>query len=203
MSLVRLNKVLAQSGYGSRRACDDIIATKRVTVNHRIAILGDRVLSTDAITVDGKPINRKVDTKIIIKFNKPKGIAVTKKDRFSPVTVMDYLPPSLQHLNPVGRLDKLSSGLLIMTNDGELANELTHPRFFHDKEYRVVFAPLKPMSKAFMMRQFDRLTSEMVDPSAQSYPIQVRDIKISQDGLSGRATIILTEGKNRQIRRLF
>lgn len=200
----RLNKVLAQAGFGSRRACDDLIKTGRVSVNHSPATLGQKVVTNDLIEVDGKSIDQsRQAATLLIKFNKPRGVPVTKKDHFAPVTVMDYLPPTLQHLYPIGRLDKLSSGLLLFTNNGQLALKLTHPRYEHEKEYAVAFTPVKPMKKSEIDRVVTKLTNTIVDKEAQSKPIAINNFSYNEPKQTGNMTIILQEGKNRQIRRLL
>lgn len=199
----RLNKLLAQAGYGSRRACDDLIKSGRVTVNNLQGKLGQMITSKDRVSVDGKDVNPTYQTTVMIKFHKPRGIPVTKKDRFAPVTVMDFLPPSFQRLYPIGRLDKLSSGLLLFTNDGQLAMKLTHPKYEHEKEYIVSFSPVIPMNKSEIAAIIHKLTHSVVNQSAQSKPIRVPNFEYNQHKQVGKMTIILTEGKNRQIRRLL
>src|SRR5687767_7654716 len=100
---VRLNKVLAELGYGSRRSCDALIEQGKVTVNSKPAELGQRVAPQDKIEVQGKSVTQKPVEKIVIAFNKPAGVTTTKKDPFAKVTVMHYLPPEFQHLYPIGR----------------------------------------------------------------------------------------------------
>ena len=129
----RLQKILAQAGYGSRRACEDFISAGRVRVNGQIATLGQKAdPALDKITVDGKPIAA-AEALTYIALNKPRFVLSTvEKERGDDrQTVRDLIDVS-QHIYPVGRLDFESEGLVLMTNDGDLANKLTHPRFGHE-----------------------------------------------------------------------
>jgi 23S rRNA pseudouridine2605 synthase len=133
----RLQKILAKAGFGSRRACEELITAARVTVNGSVAILGSKAdPEKDQISLDGKPI-KNPEPLVYIALNKPRGVisAVTSPDPRS--TVRDLVPfPG--RIYPVGRLDADSEGLVLLTNDGTLANHLTHPRYEHEKEYRVL-----------------------------------------------------------------
>ena len=131
--LERLQKILAQAGYGSRRACEDFITAGRVRVNGQIASLGQKADSAiDKITVDGKPIVA-AETLTYIALYKPRMIlsAVEAERGDDRKTVRD-LVETQQHVYPVGRLDFESEGLVLMTNDGDLTNRLTHPKFGHE-----------------------------------------------------------------------
>jgi 23S rRNA pseudouridine2605 synthase len=137
----RLQKILAQAGYGSRRSCEDFISAGRVRVNGQIATLGQKADPTqDKITVDGKLIAA-AEKPLYIALYKPRFILSTVEhergdDRQTVRDIVDV--PG--HLFPVGRLDFESEGLILMTNDGELTNRLTHPKFGHTKEYKVLIA---------------------------------------------------------------
>src|SRR5574344_1650744 len=134
---VRLNKAIAASGLCSRRKADELIESKAVKVNGKVVTeLGYSVTSKDKITVNDKPL-RKV-TLVYIKYYKPAGYITTMHDEKKKKTIYDILPPEVKNLKPVGRLDKDSTGLLIMTNDGNLINQLTHPSIKISKVYRVV-----------------------------------------------------------------
>jgi 23S rRNA pseudouridine2605 synthase len=135
----RLQKLLAQAGYSSRRACDELIASGRVRVNGKVATLGqkaDRAL--DAIAVDGRPLEVPAPLTYIALY-KPRNVISSVADEVGRKTVRQLIPVS-GRLYPVGRLDWDSEGLILMTNDGELTNRLTHPRYGQDKEYRVLVA---------------------------------------------------------------
>jgi 23S rRNA pseudouridine2605 synthase len=135
----RLQKILAQAGHGSRRACEEFIAAGRVRVNGQIAVLGQKAdPAADKITLDGNPIAA-AEKLAYIALYKPRNVISSMDDEVGRKTVRDLVPASA-HLHPVGRLDWDSEGLTLMTNDGDLTNRLTHPRYGHEKEYRVLVA---------------------------------------------------------------
>lgn len=133
----RLQKILAQAGLGSRRACEELISEGRVTVNGRVAALGQKAdARADAIGVDGTPIARAERHRYVI-LHKPRGVISSLDAQGDRNTVID-LVPFPERLYPVGRLDMDSEGLILLTNDGELTNRITHPRYETEKEYRVL-----------------------------------------------------------------
>ena len=130
----RLQKVLATRGYGSRRVCEDLIAAGRVTVNGEVAMLGRRVdPDVDLVEVDGAPVGTKPGL-VHYLLNKPPGVVTTAQDTHGRPTVVELVPAD-PRVFPVGRLDADTEGLLLLTNDGELANRITHPRHGLEKEY--------------------------------------------------------------------
>ena len=131
---MRLNQFIAQAGLCSRRGADALIKEKRVKVNGKVISqpwlnIGDK----DSVEVDGQSIF--LEGKIYIIFNKPKGVTTTLKDRFANKKIIDFIPKKFERVYPVGRLDKESRGLIILTNDGDLCYKLTHPKFAVEKEY--------------------------------------------------------------------
>jgi 23S rRNA pseudouridine2605 synthase len=137
--LERLQKILSRSGYGSRRACEQLIKDGRVRVNQRVAELGEKAdPRTDSITVDGKHIPPAAAPAYIALY-KPRNVISSVDDPVGRKTVIDLVPEAAG-LYPVGRLDWDSEGLVLLTNDGELTNVLTHPRYGHTKEYQVLVA---------------------------------------------------------------
>ncbi len=135
----RLQKLLAQAGYGSRRACEEFITAGRVRVNGEVAVLGQKAdLAVDKVTLDGKPLAA-AEKLTYIALYKPRNIISSVDDEVGRKTVRDLIP-EVGHLYPVGRLDWDSEGLTLMTNDGDLTNKLTHPRYGHRKEYKVLVA---------------------------------------------------------------
>jgi 23S rRNA pseudouridine2605 synthase len=133
---IRLQKLLAQAGIGSRRACEELIAEGRVTVNGKSVVLGARVdPERDRIVVDGVAVSVRPGL-VYYLLNKPRGVVTTAADPQGRPTVVDLVPPE-PRVFPVGRLDQDSEGLLLLTNDGDLTHRLTHPRFGVDKEYVV------------------------------------------------------------------
>lgn len=133
----RLQKILAQAGLGSRRACEELISEGRVTVNGRLATLGQKAdARADTIVVDGTPLARAERHRYVI-LHKPRGVVSSLDAQGDRDTVID-LVPFPERLYPVGRLDMDSEGLILLTNDGELTNRITHPRYETEKEYRVL-----------------------------------------------------------------
>ena len=134
---MRINKYIASSGYCSRRKADELILAGRVQVNGKtVTLLGYEIRTKDKVTIDGKTL--RVMKLEYYRFYKPAGYITTSDDEKGRKTIYDLLPPEMSHLKPVGRLDKDSSGLLILTNDGNLVYELTHPSVKVAKVYRVV-----------------------------------------------------------------
>jgi 23S rRNA pseudouridine2605 synthase len=135
----RLQKILARAGYGSRRSCEELISAGRVRVNGHSVGLGDKAdAAKDKITLDGRPVTQ-AETLVYVALYKPRGVISTVSDPELRPAVRDLVPVA-GTLYPVGRLDFDSEGLVLMTNDGELTNKLTHPRYEHEKEYRVLVA---------------------------------------------------------------
>ena len=132
----RLNKYLASCGVGSRRKCDQLIQSGEVIINGKVCTdLSTQVSDDDFVKIDNKRVVRKEITTVL--FNKPRGCVCTKNDELKRDTIYEYLPPTLRHLNHVGRLDQDSEGLLVLTNDGDLAQKLAHPSLKTEKEYLV------------------------------------------------------------------
>lgn len=188
---IRLNKFIARATGMSRRAADQAIAEKRVRINGQLAEQGTQASAADVISLDGKPIQLQATQTIL--FNKPVGYVVSRDGQGSR-TIYDLLPETIHHLKPVGRLDKDSSGLLLLTNDGTLADELTHPRNQKIKQYQIhLDAPLAPLHRQ-MISDFG---IQLADGPSK---LQLERI---QDGDEMRWTVTMHEGRNRQIRRTF
>ncbi len=194
----RLQKILSRTGIASRRHAEELLAAGRVTVNGAIAKVGDQaVQAVDHIAVDGVALPKST-TFLYYLLNKPRRVEVTNKrppvpssGRLPAQILPDLLPPELRgKVFPVGRLDQDSEGLLLLTNDGELALRLTHPRYDHEKEYRVRLQA--SMSDEALLQ----LQQGMVMDGRQTKPLLVKRIS------SNTLLITLTEGKNRQIRRM-
>lgn len=194
MTSERLQKILAQAGYGSRRACEDFITAGRVRVNGRIAELGQKAdLTIDSITVDGKPIAA-AEALVYIALHKPRNVLSTVETEAGDGrrTVRDLVdvPGSL---HPVGRLDYESEGLVLMTNDGDLTNRLTHPRYGHEKEYRVLLAKRPDREQLEAWRR-----GVVLEDGYKTAPVEVR-FEESQ-GKGAWVRVIMKEGRKRQIR---
>ncbi len=197
---MRINKYLSGAGVASRREADRLIETGKVMLNGRRALVGDRVEEGDRVTVDGRPA-RTVKTKTVIAFHKPVGV-ITTTDAASPDNILQALhsarrAPPAARLVPVGRLDVASSGLILLTNDTALADHLMRPDSGTEKEYDVIVQKL--LTEEFLERMAAGVRLEGL-PGPQrivmTRPARVRRI----DGT--RFSIVVTEGKNRQIRRM-
>ena len=185
----RLQKVLAQAGLGSRRACEELIAAGRVRVNGAVAELGRRVdTEVDAVEVDGVPVGVRPGL-VHYLLNKPAGVVTTADDPQGRPTVIDLVPAE-PRVFPVGRLDLDTEGLLLLTNDGELAHRLTHPSFGVDKEY---LAQVEGRPGRAALR---RLREGVELDDGPTAPAKVGVVA------PGLLRIVIHEGRNRQVRRM-
>lgn len=194
---MRINKYLSDQGFCSRREADRLIASGKVRINGRVAKLGDQVEAKDEIVVIGHAKTDERPERVYILLHKPVGY-ITTTDRKAKDNVLD-LVPSKARLFPVGRLDVASSGLLLLTNDGELANKLTHPRYEHEKEYEVrVEEPLgrSPTGESITDAELDKLARGVTLDDGPTLPAKIK--RLATD----RFTITIREGRNRQVRRM-
>lgn len=193
---MRLEKYLAKSGFASRRTAQKQIVTGRVTVNdERVLIPGTHIeLDNDLVKVDGQRVEGTPD-KIYLMLNKPPGYVTTVRDERNRPTVMEFVKDIPERIYPVGRLDRDTEGLLLLTNDGEFANRLTHPRYEVEKTY-VAWVRGKPSQKAIHQLQKGVRIEGGFTSQAEIAPISHR-----KDRTQFRITI--HEGKKRQIRRMF
>ena len=192
----RLQKILARSGYGSRRSCEEIVISGRVRVNGVVAKIGAKAdVATDKITVDGKTLATP-ETYVYVALHKPRNVlsAVKAEPNDNRQTVVDLIDVP-ERLYPVGRLDFDSEGLILMTNDGELANRLTHPRYGHEKEYKVLLAR-RPDDK--QLRAWAR--GVVLEDGFKTAPAQVRFQSTSGKGAWIR--VVMNEGRKRQLREI-
>lgn len=188
----RLQKILARAGFGSRRANEEIIAAGRVTVNGQVAHVGMKADSQrDRIAVDGRPIKQEEEP-VYIAIYKPRGV-ISAVSSVDPRQTVRELVPLPGHLYPVGRLDADSEGLMLLTNDGDLANRLTHPRYGHEKEYRVLAARHPDEEQLNAWRR-----GVVLEDGYRTRPAQVRPEQLFGKGAWLRVT--LKEGRKRQIR---
>jgi len=190
----RLQKILAQAGYGSRRACEEFITAGRVRVNGQIASLGQKADSaSDKITLDGKPIAA-AEALIYIALHKPRNVLSTVEAEKGDGrrTVRDLVDVA-GNFYPVGRLDYESEGLVLMTNDGELTNKLTHPRYGHEKEYRVLLAKRPDEKQVDAWRR-----GVVLEDGYKTKPVGVHFDASQGKGVWMR--ILMQEGRKRQIR---
>ncbi len=192
--LERLQKILAHAGYGSRRACEDFITAGRVRVNGQLASLGQKAdPAMDKITVDGKPIASS-EALTYIALYKPRMILSTvESERGDDRKTVRDLVEIPQHVYPVGRLDFESEGLVLMTNDGDLTNKLTHPKFGHEKEYRVLLARRPDQEQLEAWKR-----GVILEDGYKTAPVDVRFE--SAQGKGAWVRVIMKEGRKRQIR---
>ena len=187
--LIRLNKYLSEIGYCSRRAGDKLIESGRVLINNEPASLGQKVNINDEIKIDDKVIGVKKKKKIYLALNKPIGIVCTTDTRVEKNNIIDFIGYP-ERIFPIGRLDKPSSGLILLTNDGDIVNKILRTEHNHEKEYIVKVD--KPLSQT------------IIDRMSKGVPILdtiTKECKIRKSG-SNEFKIILTQGLNRQIRRM-
>ena len=184
---VRLNKYMAESGYCSRREADRLIAESRVKIDGRVGALGDRVLPGMEVTVDGRALSGRGE-KVYILLNKPRGIVCTADPR-EPMNVVDYLDYPVR-VFPVGRLDKDSEGLLLLTSDGEIVNRMLRAAGGHEKEYEVTID--RPVTAEFARRMMEGV------PILDTVTLPCRLRRTGERSFN----IVLVQGLNRQIRRM-
>ncbi|MBQ6115978.1 MAG: rRNA pseudouridine synthase [Oscillospiraceae bacterium] len=189
----RLQKIMAQAGLCSRRSAEDLLRQGRVSVNGRPASLGDRAdPTTDRIEVDGRPLPAP-DAPICLMLNKPRGYVTTLSDELGRPTAAQLVADCGRRVYPVGRLDRDSEGLLLFTNDGDLAQALLHPRHEVDKVYRVwVSGQISDAPER--LASVTELEGEPIRPA--------RVEEISRDGEGALLQVTIHQGKNRQIRRM-
>ena len=187
---MRLNRFLAAAGVGSRRHCDELIAAGRVTVNGRLCTdFSYQPAETDHVKVGSKMV--RTANKLHIVLHKPAGYVSTRSDPHAHDTIFDLLPPHMPRLFNVGRLDTQSEGLLVLTNDGELAQRLSHPRYKVDKEYEVT------LDKSWDAELAPRLLRGLMLDGQRARLERIHSIS------TNRVRVILRQGINRQIRRMF
>lgn len=190
---IRLNKHLAFRLGISRREADSLIEQGRVTIDSKVAILGAQIAPTASIEVDRKPLSiRERHTYLL--FHKPAGYICSRRRQGEVETIYSLLPEQYHHLKPVGRLDKDSSGLLLLTDDGDFAHQMTHPRYYKQKTYEVE-----------LDRDLEPLHQQMINDFGvhlEDGPSKLTLMRLNDDERRSWQ-VIMTEGRNRQIRRTF
>jgi 23S rRNA pseudouridine2605 synthase len=190
----RLQKILSRAGYGSRRSCESLISAGRVRVNGNLANLGMKADPTrDKIELDGKPIAA-AEQRVYIALYKPRGVLSTMKTTDTRPTLQELVQIPEQ-VYPVGRLDIESEGLILLTNDGDLTNRLTHPRYGHEKEYQVLVARHPDEEQLSTWRR-----GVVLEDGYRTAPAKVR-----LEGYKGKGAwlrVIMGEGRKRQIREI-
>ncbi|WP_294208024.1 23S rRNA pseudouridine(2604) synthase RluF [uncultured Chryseobacterium sp.] len=185
----RINKYLSEIGYCSRRAADKLLEEGRIKVNGKVPELGTKISDEDVVEVDGKPVRESQEKPVYIAFNKPVGIVCTTDTRREQNNIIDYISHP-QRIFPIGRLDKPSEGLILLTSDGDIVNKILRARNNHEKEYIVrVDKPITP-------RFLDKMRNGVPILDTVTKKCEVEKI----DEMNFR--IVLTQGLNRQIRRM-
>ncbi|HXH26908.1 MAG TPA: pseudouridine synthase [Candidatus Acidoferrum sp.] len=192
--LVRINKFVAMHSNIGRRQADMFIEQGRVLVNGQKATLGTQINpANDVILVDGKPLaNSNKTSYLYVLLNKPVGYVCSRRQQDGSPTIYSLLPEKYHHLKPVGRLDKDSSGLLLLTNDGEAAHHLMHPSFIKQKQYEVTLD--KPLEASHR---------ELIDHQGVVLPDGPSRLRLERLADGRRWLVTMHEGRNRQIRRTF
>lgn len=202
-SKMRLQKFLAQSGIGSRRQCEDYIKQGRVQVNDQITTQMGVLIdpSNDIIKFHGN-IVKPTEHHIYYLLNKPAGFTTTVKDPHAKKTILELIPIE-PRVFPVGRLDKDSRGLIILTNDGNLANILTHPRYEHNKEYSVIGSITAPTDDRHqIITNIKKLEKGIILDGKSTLPTKIDYINVLPQKNHVTFQITVREGRNRQIRRM-
>lgn len=189
MEKIRINKYLSEVGYCSRRAADKLLEEGRITINGKIPELGTKVSDEDEIFVDGKSIKKTEQDFVYIAFNKPVGIVCTTDTKREKNNIVDYINHP-KRIFPIGRLDKPSEGLILLTSDGDIVNKILRARNNHEKEYLVRVD--KPITEKFL----DKMRNGVPFLDTVTKKCEVEKI----DTMTFR--IVLTQGLNRQIRRM-
>ena len=185
----RINKYLSEVGYCSRRAADKLIEQKRVTINGKVPEMGTKIGPEDEVHVDGELISAPKDKPVYIAFNKPIGIVCTTDTGVEKDNIIDFIKYPTR-IFPIGRLDKPSEGLIFLTNDGDIVNKILRARNNHEKEYIVTVD--KPITKEFI-RQMGNGVPILDTITRKCHVEQIGVVKFK---------IVLTQGLNRQIRRM-
>ncbi len=185
----RINKYLSEIGYCSRRAADKLILENRVTINGLVPEMGTKIVPDDEVRVDGKLVSTPEEKPVYIAFNKPVGIVCTTDTKAEKNNIIDYIKYP-KRIFPIGRLDKASEGLILLTSDGDIVNKILRARNNHEKEYLV--SVNKPINPEFLKRMRNGIP--ILDTITRKCEVDQLD--------KNRFKIILTQGLNRQIRRM-
>lgn len=185
----RINKYLSEIGYCSRRAADKLILENRVTINGIVPEMGTKIVAGDLVKVDGKLVSKLEEKPVYIAFNKPVGIVCTTDTKVEKDNIIDYIKYP-KRIFPIGRLDKPSEGLILLTSDGDIVNKILRARNNHEKEY--VVSVNRPITAEFLKKM--RSGVPILDTITRECEVEQID--------KNRFKIILTQGLNRQIRRM-
>jgi 23S rRNA pseudouridine2604 synthase len=185
----RINKYLSEIGFCSRRAADKLILENRVTINGIVPEMGTKIVPGDIVKVDGKLVSKPEEKPVYIAFNKPVGIVCTTDTKVEKDNIIDYIKYP-KRIFPIGRLDKPSEGLILLTSDGDIVNKILRARNNHEKEYLV--SVNRPITAEFLKKM--RSGVPILDTITRECEVEQID--------KNRFRIILTQGLNRQIRRM-
>jgi 23S rRNA pseudouridine2605 synthase len=190
----RVQRILARAGFGSRRSVEDLIRDGRVEINGRVAVLGDRADPVkDRVSVDGAPVATHPDLRFYA-LNKPVGVTTTLRDPHADRSLAPFLP-SGPRVFPVGRLDRESEGLLLLTNDGDLAHRLQHPRFGVEKEYLV------EVEGSIPQRALSLLRAGVTLEDGPARPLRIE--RVDRAGTRSSLRVVMAEGRKRVVRRMM
>ena len=189
MKETRINKFLSEAGYCSRRAADKLIEERRVTINGAVPEMGTKIAESDEVRVDGELICKAKEKPVYLAFHKPVGIVCTTDTRVEKDNIIDYIGYP-KRIFPIGRLDKPSEGLILLTNDGDIVNKILRARNNHEKEYIVTVN--RPITRKFIQQMSNGV------PILETITRKCKVEQISKFTFR----IILTQGLNRQIRRM-
>lgn len=186
---IRINKYLSEIGYCSRRAADQLILENRVTINGQVPEMGTKIVPGDIVKVDGRPVSESQDKPVYIAFNKPVGIVCTTDTKVEKNNIIDYIKYP-RRIFPIGRLDKPSEGLILLTSDGDIVNKILRARNNHEKEY--IVRVNRSITQNFLRQM--RGGVPILDTVTKKCTVEQID--------QNQFRIILTQGLNRQIRRM-
>ena len=213
MPVDRISKVLAAAGVASRRSADELVTAGRVRVDGRAAVLGERVdPETQSIEVDGRPVRAVIERAIYLALHKPAGVTSTTRDRHAQTTVLDLVPADVARgarLYPVGRLDQDSEGLILLTNDGDWAEHVLHPRYEVEREYAVALSAPLDREQAEALQRGVELAEGVATLSGLRAQTRTEDRRLAEavdpppDPRLTWVRVTIHQGWKRQLRRMF
>lgn len=192
----RLQKIISTNGYCSRRKAEELISLGKVTVNGKRANIGDKASNNDVIMIEGKPLRKNTESKVYYLLNKPRGVVTTSSDELGRKTVIDLIETNTR-IYPVGRLDYDTTGALLLTNDGDLTNKLTHPSSNIDKVY---VAKIKGIITG---SDITRLKLGVVIDDFKTSPARVKLKHFDKKTQTSLVEITIHEGHNHQVKKMF
>ena len=193
----RVQKVIANLGYASRRGAEELIKNGKVLINDKVASLGDKVSSSDIIKIDGVVLDKtKNNDKVYYLLNKPRFVVTTSKDELGRKTVVDLIEED-KRIYPVGRLDYDTTGVLLLTNDGELTNKLIHPK---NKVEKVYLAKIKGIIKGV---DINKLKNGVLVDNKKTSPCRVKLKSFDKKTNTSMVELTIHEGRNHQVKKMF